>query len=371
MNDLHVEEMHPSSGATPHLPVSPSVEPTPAFVFTGTGGAYFRIWIVNVLLSVLTLGIFSAWAKVRREQFFHRNARVAGHAFDYHADPLSILKGRIVVAVLLGLWQAANALAPVVAALLVLAFAGVGPALVHSSLRFRLQNTSWRGIRFGFNGEIADAYAVFLGWPLVNVFCLGLLTPLCVKKTREYLVGNAALGSTPFSFHATTGAFYMLYLAALGIIVVSYLVGGSALAVGVLADGMPSDPSLLLESPSFLAMLVGLYLVLASASVIVGAFIEARTQDLVWNNTVLGPHRFVSSVSVGKLFTTYLVNLLLMIVTLGLFRPFAVVRVAKLRFESMTLVPGERLDTFVAAQLPKTGTFGEEASELLDVGVGL
>src|SRR5690606_19467483 len=67
-------------------------------VFTGSGGEYFRIWIVNLLLSILSLGIYSAWAKVRRQRYFHRNTRLAGSAFDYHARPAAILLGRIVAA---------------------------------------------------------------------------------------------------------------------------------------------------------------------------------------------------------------------------------------------------------------------------------
>ena len=33
--------------------------------FRGNGYEYFRIWIVNILLTIMTLGIYSAWAKVR------------------------------------------------------------------------------------------------------------------------------------------------------------------------------------------------------------------------------------------------------------------------------------------------------------------
>ena len=55
------------------------------FVFRGTGGEYFGIWIVNLALTVITLGIYSAWAKVRTRRYFYGNTYVAGHAFDYHA----------------------------------------------------------------------------------------------------------------------------------------------------------------------------------------------------------------------------------------------------------------------------------------------
>ena len=70
------------------------------FTFTGTEREYFGIWIVNVLLTIVTLGIYSAWAKVRRNRYFYGNTQLAGGAFDYHAPPLRILIGRIIVLVI-------------------------------------------------------------------------------------------------------------------------------------------------------------------------------------------------------------------------------------------------------------------------------
>ncbi|HSS66565.1 MAG TPA: DUF898 family protein, partial [Gammaproteobacteria bacterium] len=67
------------------------------FEFSGTGGEYFRIWIVNVLLSILTLGIYSAWAKVRNKQYFYGSTTLDGASFEYTANPVNILKGRILV----------------------------------------------------------------------------------------------------------------------------------------------------------------------------------------------------------------------------------------------------------------------------------
>ncbi len=77
------------------------------FVFGGSAGEYFRIWIVNLLLSIVTLGIYSAWAKVRRLRYFYGNTFLDRHNFDYHASPVRILIGRIIV---LGALFAANIL---------------------------------------------------------------------------------------------------------------------------------------------------------------------------------------------------------------------------------------------------------------------
>ena len=71
------------------------------FEFRGSAREWFGIWIVNLLLSIVTLGIYSAWAKVRTKRYFNGNTKLAGHSFDYHANPVAILKGRIIVVVVL------------------------------------------------------------------------------------------------------------------------------------------------------------------------------------------------------------------------------------------------------------------------------
>src|SRR5882757_10054200 len=69
--------------------------------FTGTGASYFGIWIVNLLLTIVTLGIYSAWAKVRRLQYFYRHTELAGSSFDFHGSASRILIGRVIALVML------------------------------------------------------------------------------------------------------------------------------------------------------------------------------------------------------------------------------------------------------------------------------
>src|ERR1051326_346313 len=80
------------------LPVETPTAHTARFVFHGDAREYFRIWIVNALLSVCTLGIFSAWASVRTRRYLRGNTELLGHRFDYTADPRGILTGRALVA---------------------------------------------------------------------------------------------------------------------------------------------------------------------------------------------------------------------------------------------------------------------------------
>ena len=72
------------------------------FEFHGRGGEYFGIWIVNLLLTIITLGIYSPWAKVRTKRYFYGKTLLNNTNFAYLADPMAILKGWLIaVAVLI------------------------------------------------------------------------------------------------------------------------------------------------------------------------------------------------------------------------------------------------------------------------------
>src|SRR5712675_619419 len=86
---------------TPAPPPAPAARAPEQFRFTGRVGEYFGIWITNLLLTIVTLGIYSAWAKVRRLQYFYRHAEVAGSSFDFHGSPTRILIGRVIALLML------------------------------------------------------------------------------------------------------------------------------------------------------------------------------------------------------------------------------------------------------------------------------
>ena len=57
--------------------------------FTGSGADYFRIWIVNLFLTIVTLGIYAAWAKVRTRQYFYSHTLCAEEHFTIWPIPSS------------------------------------------------------------------------------------------------------------------------------------------------------------------------------------------------------------------------------------------------------------------------------------------
>ena len=67
------------------------------FEFRGNAKEWFGIWIVNMLLSIVTIGIYSAWAKVRTKKYFYNHTYVEERNFDYHATGKQILVGRLII----------------------------------------------------------------------------------------------------------------------------------------------------------------------------------------------------------------------------------------------------------------------------------
>ena len=126
-------------------------------VFTGKAGEYFGIWIVNLLLSIVTLGIYSAWAKVRRKKYFYNNMLIDGVGFDYHASPIAILKGRIIAVVLFILYQVLAGFSPILAGVLLIVFLAALPWIVVRGMTFNARNSSHRGLRFDFDGTYGQA----------------------------------------------------------------------------------------------------------------------------------------------------------------------------------------------------------------------
>ncbi|MCC7548803.1 MAG: DUF898 domain-containing protein [Burkholderiales bacterium] len=334
------------------------------FEFTGSGGEYFRIWIVNIALTVLTLGVYSAWAKVRRLQYFYRNTRVADASFDYHGRPLAILKGRVVAVALLFLYNLALEFQSLLALVIAVPVVPVLPWLLRQSLRFRLHYSSWRGLRFAFHGGTAGAYRVFMLWPILSFASFYLLGPMWHQRLKRYQHGNAAFGATPFAISAGVGAFYRPYLVALGgliLLTVVALPAALALTAGVRAG----------YARQFMTAFGVLGVLGAGFMVLIGPYLMSRIQNLVWNTTTLGPHRFRCRLRARSLAWIGGTNLLLIVLTLGLYLPFAAVRLARYRASCTSLLPGSALDEFVASEKAGVAALGEELGELLDIDISL
>src|SRR3954470_18239063 len=136
---IAVEATTPPPPPSWPLPMPERVRPTRTehrFELSGDAREYFRIWVVNLALTIVTLGIFSAWAKVRSQRYFYGNTFLAGHSFDYHGQPIRILIGRAIAFVILLGYSLTVRFAPSAVFVWVVIFFFAMPWMVKSSLRF-------------------------------------------------------------------------------------------------------------------------------------------------------------------------------------------------------------------------------------------
>lgn len=360
------------TGPIADLPAAtaPATPPTPErLVFTGSGSEYFRIWIVNLLLTIVTLGIYSAWAKVRRLRYFYDNTRLAGSSFEYHGNPVAILKGRIVAVLLLGGYQLAFQYSPAAGFTMLALLMLAAPWLLWKSLQFKLHNSSYRGIRFGFRGNAGRAYLVYLVFPLLSVATLYLLWPFAHQRMKKFQHEESRFGTTHFSFDATAGAFYVAYLIALGVmtaglVAIGVAFGGTMLAVFA-AGGLAE------AGPQFFGAIMLFFFAIYAWLFMLFPLVMTLLQNLVWSHTGLGPHRFASRMKWTRASFITLTNVIGIVLTLGLYMPFATIRMMKYRLESISMTAAGSLDDFIAANEADTAATGEGMADLLDFDLSL
>ena len=359
---------HVETGSAPRRPIEFNREP---FSFTGTTREYFGIWIVNVLLTIVTLGVYSAWAKVRRQRYFYGNTWLAGASFDYHARPVRILIGRVIVLALLVAYNLALQFAPLVGGLIGVAGLFAIPWFVMRGLRFNARVTSYRNVRFDFTGGYGGAFlAYILGWGVI--YGSGaILAPLASQWMWGYNLGRLRYGDRPIACEPRLEKlFRQWWLPAIvlvgGIVALVVIVGGTAYffsdllgrVFGLDEDGGLSPYAFLII---FYAALVPFLLLYALA----GLIYRAGTRNVALNETVIdGRHVLSSSIHRGRYAWISITNLLATLFSLGLARPWAAIRMAKYLASVTALDTTGALEDYIGT-IKDSGAAG--GAEFLDV----
>jgi len=297
-------------------------------IFLGDGSTLAGIHVKNFLLTVLTLGIYSFWAKADVRQYLYSQTDVAGDRFDYSGTGGELFLGflKFLGLVLVGVGVAvaglgvSESLAPVVGYALVGLL--VFPLGVVGSRRYRLSRTSWRGIAFSFRGSVAGFLGVYIPGALLTVVTLGIYYPFFHANVRRFLVEGTHFGNRPFEF------------------------------TGSGADLLPRHLLLYVALP----LTLGLY----------GFWHVAHRQRYYWEHTSFGSAQFSSSLDGGELLSFSLANALLTIVTLGIAYPWIQARRIGFQCEQIEITGTEAFEA--ALQDARTaGAMGDAVSEMFEL----
>ncbi|GGY52110.1 YjgN family protein [Parvularcula lutaonensis] len=340
------------------------------FTFHGKAGEFFGIWIVNLLLSVVTLGVYSAWAKVRTNRYFYGSTRLDGDAFSYHARPLQILIARIIVVSVLIIFNLVISIEPMIGLAVLPVFFFLFPWLIGRSLRFQARVSRWRGISFDFDTAYWPTFVTIYIVPLITIFSFGLGAPVATKLTWEWYLGRHSFGDRPFTSEISLGKLYGLF----GVLfVVGFLAfGGLALVLAVSGIVDRLSASAAGDFAAFGALLVIYSFVILLA--ILQLVWTAGVRNIAFETLVLdGKHHFRSTISKRRYAWIVVSNLIVTVLTFGLMTPWAAVRLARYIASATAVLPGGPLDDFVQDVKETSGVIGEEYVDLegIDIGVGL
>lgn len=320
------------------------------FEFRGDGLEYFKIWIVNILLSIVTLGIYSAWATVRNNRYFHSNLYLNDSNFRYLAKPLTILKGRVIAIAVFIAVGVANTMFPPVSIIFMIVLVFAMPYLVNQSIAFSHRMSSYNNIRFRFEGSYWKAFMVLFVWPFLGFITLGILYPMAFLKINEYIVNNSAYGTQKFTFNATYSDYGKIFLVCLAMMLVL------GLPAFMIIKFMPSLS--VISSVLIFLLYAGGFL-----------YFTVQTTNLYYRSLALADHSFESNMTIQGLVQVILTNLLLTIVTLGLYLPAAKVRATKYVCSCITMNASGSLDTFTAAEKENVSALAEELGQVFDFAV--
>jgi uncharacterized membrane protein YjgN (DUF898 family) len=195
------------------------------FVYDGRLGELYVVFIKNVLLSIITLGIYRFWGKTRVRRYLWSHTSLFGDRFEYTGTGKELFFGFLIAMALLAVAALALTLAGFLLSLIhegliVLVFLTVYVGLFllffvarFTALRYRLSRTRWRGIRGGLAGSPWRFGFISMGWNLANIFAAGFLSPVVLMQTLAYRLKNAYFGTAKTDFDGAPGDIYPRFLA--------------------------------------------------------------------------------------------------------------------------------------------------------------
>lgn len=350
--------------------------------FHGNAGEYFRIWAVNLCLTLVTLGVFSAWAKVRKKRYFYSHTTLDGTPFQYLGQPGPILRGRLIAVTLFLIYYSSTHFLPSLFPYVVIAGTVLAPWVLVRSLAFNARYSAFRNMTFRFDGTYGDALQRLHGWGLIPALVVltvfrwfghdgwsyvlygaaALTFPFWQQRLRGFIVEGTSYGGKHGVLSLGAGRFFGAYLSAglrgIGVLLLMIVVLG---ALGVVLKTLTSDT---LPIAATLLVMYGSY-------VWVSAHLQARITNLVWNHTQLGPLRFRSSLSSADLGKLYLSNTLAILASAGLLIPWAVVRTIEYRVAHLLVLADGELGEFRAEHVASVPATGAELGALFDLDFSL
>jgi uncharacterized membrane protein YjgN (DUF898 family) len=307
-------------------------------LFRGKGTSFFEIQLANWVLTFITLGFYYPWAKANSLRYLYGKTEFAGSRFTFHGTGKEMFLGFIkaigifilLYGVLLACILSGNTLGLYVGGgIFYLGFLALIPLAIHGRMRYRMSRTSWRGIHFGYRGQLMRLYGLFISNLLLTIFTVGIYGSWFTVNLRKEIIGNIRMGNVQFSYEGRGSELFMLNLK-------------------------------------------GIFLTIIT----LGGYLFAFTRDIhnyYLNNVYLEQNgsyaRLSSSVTGWGYFKLISVNLLITVFSLGIAAPFATVRTLRFILHHAELVGDFNADSLLQTEEAYKDAAYEDVSDMLDLSI--
>jgi uncharacterized membrane protein YjgN (DUF898 family) len=305
---------------------------THRFSFHGSGSELFGQFLVNWLLIIVTLGIYYPWAKAKLNRYYYQHTEFSGHSFQYHGTGMEMFVGFIkaflimagvgVTAALAGM--AAGPVAGIICFYLMLI--GLIPFAMVGSLQYTCSRSSWRNVHFGYNGTAGSMATIYLPGIFLTIISLGFYSPWLMASLKREITGNTRFGSNiDFEYHGTGGELFKK-------VIVGYLL--SIFTLGIYSFWMAAD-----------------------------LFNYSYNQTHIYQS---GRHgQFQATVTGGGIFKMFVVDLVLLVLSLGIATPWLIVRNIKYVADNLSIEGDIDTDAIEAGEAVYATATGEALTEAM------
>ena len=298
----------------------------------GKGFDFFKIQIVNFLLQIVTLGFYYPWAKANTLDYLYSHTTLQDHPFSFTGTGKEMFKGYVKLLLFMGILFSVfyilviNNMGGWGLLLIYLTLFLIIPFALHGSYRYRMAKTNWRGIRFGYTGNRSELFILFFTGLFLTIITLGIYGPWFYMKLRRYIIGNIKMGDAQFSYSGNGGDFFVLNL-------VGYIL--TFFTLGIYFFWWQRD--LFRFFINNLRMQKGDQMV-----------------------------RFQSTASAGDFFSFIVINLLIVVFTLGLGIPWVIIRSLQFVTEHIQIEGNILLEELVQQQEDFNDAAGEDVIDWLN-----
>ena len=346
-----------------------------------------KLTLVNFLLGVITLGFYRFWAKTNVRRHIWSSVHVNGEPLEYTGTGMELFKGFLVVffvlllpyilavAVISLVQGPESVLAITLQYAFILAVYVLWGFAVYKARKYQLSRTNWRGIRGTLVGSAMTYSLLYFGSLLAKSMSFGWATPVMNTVLQEQITNDMRFGDAAFKFKGRAGPLYPTYalcwllsLAAI-VVVIVLLVSSSSLSTYLTQIFDPlSTPESVEEIAGYIA-LIAIVFFLAFALVIpmLWAVYTAKEMRTFADYTRFDGVPFTLNATAGSIIVLTVVNILLIIFTLGIAWPFVQQRTVKYIVDRISLDGLVDLDR-IRQSMVALETRGEGLADAFDVG---